>query len=257
MTEKWDTYHYIPLFSSLKQLLIDDTVIEQIEQCSSRIRSDNKLSDFCDGTRFSSHELFSQDPYALQIIAYYDELEVCNPLGSHVKKHKVGIVLYTLGNIHPKYRSQLKMINLVLVATVPVIEKHGLDAVLKPFIQDLNSLCAEGLTVTHNGVSKIYKGALLTFLADNLAANDLGGFKKSFSFSFRCCRTCLVTKNTLSTKHSSEDCDLRNDSNHATHVSLLEGPTSSHYSTTYGINRRSALLDVNHFSLFEGGYHVI
>lgn len=102
--------------------------------------------------------------------------------------HKVGIVLYTLGNIHPKYRSRLKILNLVMIATVPVIEKYSLDEVLKPFIKDLNLLCTEGVTVSSNGLSRTYKGALLTFLADNLAANDLGGFKRSFSFSFRCCR---------------------------------------------------------------------
>ena len=179
------------------------------------------LKDFCDGTRFSSHTLFSQDPLALQIIAYYDELEICNPLGSRVK-------LYTLGNIDPKYRSKLKILNLVMIATVPVIEKHSLDRVLKPFIEDLNLLSTEGVTVSSNGVTRTYKGALLTFLADNLAANDLGGFKKSFSFSFRCCRTCLATKNTLSSKYTSEDFDPRNDSSHVTHLSLLEGPTASH-----------------------------
>ena len=89
LIEKWDTYQYVPLFSSLNQFLSDDSVIEQIDQFPLRIRSDGQLNDFCDGTRYSNHELFSQDPYALQIIAYYDELEVCNPLGSRVKKHKL------------------------------------------------------------------------------------------------------------------------------------------------------------------------
>ena len=44
----------------------------------------------------------------MQIIACFDELEICNPLGSRVKRHKLGVVFYTLGNIHPKYRSMLK-----------------------------------------------------------------------------------------------------------------------------------------------------
>ena len=63
------------------------------------------LEDFCDGTLFKNHPLFSKDPYA---IPYYDELELCNPLGSHVKLHKVGVVFISLGNIHPIHRSQLK-----------------------------------------------------------------------------------------------------------------------------------------------------
>ena len=34
---------------------------------------------------------------------------------------------------------------------------------------------------------------------------------------------------------------------------LINGPLYSHYSKTYGINRRSALLDVPHFNMFGGG----
>ena len=82
--EKWDTYQYVPyqfvpLLSSLKKLLADNTVIEEIKQCPQRIHLDNLLEDFCDGSRFSSHALFLQDPYALQILAYDDELDICNP----------------------------------------------------------------------------------------------------------------------------------------------------------------------------------
>lgn len=51
---------------------------------------------------------------ALQIVAYYDELEVVNPLGAYVKKLKVGVVFF-LGNVHPKLCSRLRAINLVLV----------------------------------------------------------------------------------------------------------------------------------------------
>lgn len=48
------------------------------------------MYDFCSGTRYSSHSLFGVDSTALQIILYYDELEICNPLGSRRKKHKIG-----------------------------------------------------------------------------------------------------------------------------------------------------------------------
>lgn len=33
----------------------------------------------------------------LQIILYYDELELCNPLGSRRKKHKIGILSLYFG----------------------------------------------------------------------------------------------------------------------------------------------------------------
>ena len=34
---------------------------------------------------------------------------------------------------------------------------------------------------------------------------------------------------------------------------MLDGPTASHYSKTYGINRRSSLLNIKFYSIFGGG----
>ena len=111
-------------------------------------------------------------------------------------------------------------------------------------ISDLNILVTTGISVVNNGSTRLFKGALLAFLADNLASNDLGGFKKSFSFSFRVCRTCLVTTNSLSRGTLSSDFELRSLESHLKHIENLDGPTGSHYSKTYGINRKSALLDI-------------
>lgn len=46
------------------------------------------LGDYCDGEMYSRHPLFHDDACALQIQLYFDELELCNPLGS--KTHKLG-----------------------------------------------------------------------------------------------------------------------------------------------------------------------
>ena len=49
------------------------------------------MIDYCDGEKFKQNRLFIEDPCALQIQLYYDELEVCYPLGSFAKKHKLGM----------------------------------------------------------------------------------------------------------------------------------------------------------------------
>ena len=51
------------------------------------------LGDYCDGSLFQTHPLFSVEPHALQIMLYFDELEVCNPLGSSAKVHKLGVFM--------------------------------------------------------------------------------------------------------------------------------------------------------------------
>ena len=48
------------------------------------------LNDYCDGSNFKSHTLFSVHLNGIQIFFYYDDVEVCNPIGSHRKIHKIG-----------------------------------------------------------------------------------------------------------------------------------------------------------------------
>ena len=116
LVEISDSIHYVPVLQSLSVLLQDASVLEQIDCLPERVHTDGTFEDFCDGELFRSHPIFSQDSRALQVIAFYDELELCNPLGTHVKTHKLGIVLFTL-------------INLAIAATVPIIEKYGMDSV--------------------------------------------------------------------------------------------------------------------------------
>lgn len=113
------------------------------------------MNDFCDGKTFKSHPLFSVHSNALQIFFYFDELEICNPLGSKAKIHKLGkfmyinnIMLYyflgafyfTLGNISPKYRSQLSAIQLVALVKSSFVSTYGMDEILKPFVNDVKKL---------------------------------------------------------------------------------------------------------------------
>ena len=54
------------------------------------------LHDFCDGSLYKEHPLFSSATESdktlyLQFVLYYDDVETNNPLGSHRGKHKLGI----------------------------------------------------------------------------------------------------------------------------------------------------------------------
>ena len=147
LVSRCDTIQYIPILTTLEKLLRDQCVLDEIESLPQHMHNNELLEDFCNGTLFKMHPLFSGDPHVLQIIAYFDELEVCSPLGSHVKKHKLGLVFFSLGNIHPKLQSSLKAINLVTVASSTVIDKYGINKVLQPFVQDLNILATRGINV--------------------------------------------------------------------------------------------------------------
>ena len=53
-------------------------------------QSNGIMEDFCDSPKAKAHSLFSIHSTALQILLYFDECELCNPLGSFRKKHKLG-----------------------------------------------------------------------------------------------------------------------------------------------------------------------
>lgn len=48
------------------------------------------LRDYCDGKVYKKHALFSTKKNSLQINFYFDEVELCNALGSKAKIHKLG-----------------------------------------------------------------------------------------------------------------------------------------------------------------------
>ena len=94
---------------------------------------------------------------ALQIFFYFDVLEVVNPIGLKTKTHKLGIYVhmscytpclmvsflpigtfyFTVGYLSTKYRSQLSSIHLVKAV---FISNYGMDAVLKPIIDDIKKM---------------------------------------------------------------------------------------------------------------------
>ena len=242
-------FYYIPLLDTLKALLQNPDVLDEVLNR----QSSSLLTDFCNGRVVCNHPIFKGDKLALQIVAYYDDIEVCNPLGAAAKKHKIGAFFYFLANISPKHRSSLNVSQLFAIAKTSDIKKHGIDAVLKPFVEDLKKLSSDGIVVSLNsGTSHSFKGSLVAFLADNLASHTLGGFKESMAFAFRLCRKCMATKEQSQLHFHSSAFKLRTHDEHIKQCQLLTGPLKDHYSTTYGVCRNSILNTLPNFSVTSG-----
>ena len=58
------------------------------------------MKDYCDGDQFKSHSLFSVQANSLQLFLYYDDVEVCNSLGSSKTEHKIGKYMYVFYPTH-------------------------------------------------------------------------------------------------------------------------------------------------------------
>lgn len=59
----------------------------------------------------------------------------------------IGIFYFTLGNVRPKYRSKLSAIQLVAIVKHKYLSVYGMDAVLRPFVDDMKKL----VSITLNG----------------------------------------------------------------------------------------------------------
>ncbi len=116
------------------------------------------MQDYCDGKAFTTHPLFSVKKNAIQMFLYYDEVEICNPLGSKVKTHKLGKCLaiqyfdnnfviiiagmfyFSLGNVQLKYRSKLSSIKLLCIVKSKHVSLYGMDRVLEPIVTDIKKM---------------------------------------------------------------------------------------------------------------------
>ncbi len=228
-------------------------VVSEIEQFHGS--NEETMRDMCDGSVFKEHPVFKGDNKAIQIIAYYDEIELCNPLGSSTKKHKLGCLFFSIGNVHPRFRSQLKCIFVAAIGSNMVIRRHGLSLFLKPFVESISALSEKGLTVCLNDTTRVYKVGLLAVLADTLAAHALGGFKESMSFARRICRSCMATTEQIQEDFKESDYELRTPVKHSAQLKEME--TDSTKSVEYGINCASALDQIPHFSVVKSLPHDI
>lgn len=76
----------------------------------------------------------------LSLVLYIDDFEVCNPLGTSQKKHKITAVYWALGDIQAQSRSTLASIYLATLCKAENTKHFGFQADLEPLLTDLQSL---------------------------------------------------------------------------------------------------------------------
>jgi len=84
----------------------------------------------------------------LRFVTHLDPRSRFIKLVSHVLKYTyvkvnylhTGAFYFTLGNLSPKYRSKLSSIYLLALVKSKFISEYGMDAVLKPILDDIKKL---------------------------------------------------------------------------------------------------------------------
>ncbi|CAB4007939.1 uncharacterized protein LOC110246895 [Paramuricea clavata] len=247
---KTHSFQYISFIKVLEQLLNQVDVFSQVE--NTHKSRDGKMRDLCDGDEFSptKHPLISVNSKAIQMMLYYDDFEVANPLGSKAVIHKIGGFYWMLGNLHRKFRSSLKSLNLVILCPVKWIKMYGMDKVLRPFMSDLALLESDhGVQLNIANQVMPIQGSLSVVLADNLGSNSIGGFMESFSAN-RPCRFCLGLSWEFQEKFVEEEFTMRTRESYTRQMDLVaEDPESV---SVYGVKKPSALNASKYFHVVDG-----
>lgn len=244
------SFHYVPIMKSLHEVLkkkeIQDLLTHSRETDSS---SETQYKSFHDGTNFKNNTLLSENNPAISLILYVDDFEVCNPLGTSRKKHKITAVYWVLANVPPLLRSSLTSIYLAILCKANDIKEFGYSAVLEPLLKDLASLEEEGLYVPSLGTR--VKGTVYCVVADNLGAHSIGGFVESFS-STHICRFCLGERSQFQVSEVRTGAFYpRTKQDHRAHVQTVQQDKSDLH--CYGVKKQCPLTEkLKHFDVVSG-----
>ena len=248
-----DAFYYIPLLHSLEIQLRLKSILTMVLNGLDTSQNENVLSDFCDGRIFQNHELFSNDPAALQILLYFDNINLSNPLTNKV--HKITFC-YQLGNIRKEYRSKLDSIHIFAVCRTSYIWLYELNSILEPLVKELKSLCSNrGYPFRVFDGHVQLRGAVLALLADTPSSHLAGAFKESVGGARKKCRHCMASFKMMNECFTEEEFTLRKELDHEERLKLIENmPTKflkEYYSMLFGVNGRSKLEEAPYFNVCQ------
>ncbi|KAJ8048445.1 hypothetical protein HOLleu_00769 [Holothuria leucospilota] len=112
-----------------------------------------------------------------------------NPLSPKARTHKLGVLYYTIKNVHPRHLSTLNHFYLAALYKSSDVAEFGFDVVLRPLVDDLKQLEESGLEITCQGKNGTVKLGLAQVVGDNLGIHSLFGFAQGFTANLLC-RKC-------------------------------------------------------------------
>lgn len=111
-----------------------------------------------DGEYCKQNCFLSSEDLRIALNLYVDDFEICEPLGTSRKKHKLYGVCWVLGNLPPGSTSKLTAIYLAVLCKSDDVRTYGYEKVLEPLLQDLRILEQHGVSISQ--ISQFVKGTV-------------------------------------------------------------------------------------------------
>ncbi|KAK3921572.1 LOW QUALITY PROTEIN: Protein cubitus interruptus [Frankliniella fusca] len=233
-TQVLETFQYVSLIDTLKFLLKNKKFRDCIFK-KQQGRNDNVLRSYADGEHFKNHPYLQRHEGVIQLILFFDELEIANSLGSKTIIHK--LAAFFVLNLPSELSSELASIFLVALAHADDLKKKGaMEKVLAPLIHELKKL-AVGIDVEFGKEKFCLRPLLVILTADTLAAHDILGFLGPGAKHF--CRRCMIPRG-LARRTENVEGRQPTDSEDSSHPSLLVAPTAVPYADHGSVPVRNA-----------------
>lgn len=187
-----DAFQHVPLRPLLTKLLGIPGIMNSIIDWQHRKR--DALQDLYDGEYCRSHPLFSRE-CSIPLMLYADDCETVNPLGSKTGSHKLGFIYFTIKSLPSDLLSNLRSLFLLAVYKSNDAKQYGIDAVLRPIVNEIQHLEQEGIVLNTDDYRGVVKFTVVQMLGDNLGLNAMLGYNESFSGN-HVCRWCKVHRET-------------------------------------------------------------
>lgn len=130
----------VPVPATLERLLQHDPYArdlilrasEQYKQGDMHCVESEWLNDITDGSIARNHPHLLRaaspdevDDVRIGLIVYYDDVEVCNPLGVAKGKHSIGCFYYAIINLPPRLRMSKNCVQLFSLASSKALKQYG------------------------------------------------------------------------------------------------------------------------------------
>lgn len=242
------TYQYVSIIDTIKSLFINSTFRKSYFDFNERFKhvcSDDKYENFCCGSIYKKHEVFT--PATIQLQLGMDEFEPCNALKTKAGLHKMYAVYLQINNMDPKLKSKLGNIHLVALAKSCDVKAGDADKIANKIVSDLKVLETEGITI-EPGLN--LKAVLITVCSDNLGANAAFGFVESFNSTYFC-RICELTSAECKITTTEIAAKIRRKQSYEAVLQSLDEIENLDYKETKGIKKSCVFNKLRFFHILD------
>ncbi|MCP3665628.1 MAG: hypothetical protein GY696_24540 [Gammaproteobacteria bacterium] len=205
-----DSWQCVPIAKTLNVALSQPEIMEQVMASFNSKRCDWIVEEFVDGLLFRELNPFFANNIkrTLALDLYYDDIEVCNALGSKATIHKIGVFYFVIRNLPSYYNSAMANIQWAALAYTNDLKKYGYNAILDKIAEDLRDLESEGINIELGTGTLDFVGGRPQVSGDNLGRHALFGMFESFSAT-QFCDTCMAQLPDIQDKHYESEFHLR------------------------------------------------